>query len=858
MKVSLRKIISFLSFAFACCCLFSIGTFAAGKTRVIQTNDFSAFSEATADLNRKNGASGSQGTQEMDTSTYGTMRLIVKSKGPALDLTGYGADTVIQGPNGYYIVQFDSKKETETCMRQLSTNPNVEYVEPDSVVTVEDTEVGEEIDLSSESEESFSEVLGGEDSATAYSWGVAKIEANKYASYLKGLGKTQTIRVAVVDSGVWRSHSMLSGRVESSIGYDYVDNDSNPFNDGKGHGTHVAGTIVDCTPGLNVRIIAVRVLDNSGNGYSSDVGNGIRYAVDHGAKVINLSLGGGHSYYKDDAISYAISKGAVVVVSAGNDGRSIGTYCPAHITDCITVSAIDEDESLAWYSNYGSVVDVTAPGSNILSCGTSGYNSYVYMSGTSMAAPHVTAIAAMYRLYYPTAGPMKIQELVKRYCKDIGSSGKDNYYGYGLPKMSKAMTTKVTVGKTSLGTATAIGTSQVRLTWQKVSGAAGYYIYRKVPGGGWARIKAITSGSTTAYRDTNLQPGKKYIYTVRAYKKSGSTVYLGAYNTTGVSAITGLDTPALKSTTCVSYNSIRINWTPVKNAQGYRIYRRTSANGSWIRIGRITKQSSSSFVDTTAATGTKYYYTVRATCTYGNTMKFSGYNTTGVTGKAVLGTPQFTGRSVVYGQGVKLSWNKVPGATGYVIGRSTSANGTFVKVGAPSGSTTSLIDKDAGRYRYVYYRIRAYRTVGGKNVFGGFSNVISIYSSYYAIEATDYLSTQSIDVVNDATILVSKLEGMRMGYNRQYPDLYEVGEDITVGVNESSAENRVSVENQGNANLSLYGLKIGDDVSTVTRVLKENGFRAVSGQPYDYIRGDGTKLTITLQSGKLAAFGYYF
>lgn len=855
MKTWWKKLCWLLGTGFALSFLFSMGVFAASGTKVIQTDSFESFSKATADLKQNNAAS----SKEMyeDASPYATMRLIVKSKGPALNLTGYNAKTVVQGPEGYYIMQFGNKKDTEKCYRSLISNPNVKYVEPDGITSVNDMVESDEMEISSIEEMDSSEEA--ENSSDSYSWGVSRIEADKYASYLKSLNKTQTVNVAVVDSGVWRSHSMLSNRVYSNVGYDYVDNDSYPFNDGKGHGTHVAGTIVDCTPGLNVKIIAVRVLDDDGFGSHSDVGNGIRYAVNNGAKVINLSLGGGHSFYKDDAIEYAISKGVVVVVAAGNDGRSINDYCPAHITDCITVSALDSTNSLAWYSNYGSAVDVAAPGSDVLSCGTSGYNSYVYMSGTSMATPHVAAVAAMYRLMYPSVGPMKIQELVKRYVTDLGSSGKDNYYGYGMPKLSKAMEQKpVTVGKTSLGTATAIGTSEVRLTWKKVSGAAGYYIYRKVPGGSWSKIKTISSGSTTAYRDTNLQPGKKYIYTVRAYKKSGSKVYLGAYNTTGISAITGLETPALKSATSVSYNSVRVNWTPVKNAMGYRIYRRTSKNGTWVRVGRITKQSSSSFVDTTAVTGTKYYYTVRATCTYGNTMKLSGYNTTGVTGKAVLGTAKFTDYRVVAGKGVQLKWNQVPGATGYVIGRSTSANGTYTKVGAPSGSTTSLIDKNAGKYRYVYYRIRAYRKVNGKNVYGAFSPVISVYSYYYAVEATDYLNTKSADLVSDAMILTSKLEGMRSGYNKEYPDLYETGDNISVGVNKNGAEYRVEVQNNGNVGLAMYGLRIGDDSATVERVLKENGFKAVSGQPYDYMRSDGTKLTITFKNGQLAAFGYYF
>ncbi|MCI7814536.1 MAG: S8 family serine peptidase [Lachnospiraceae bacterium] len=851
MKISFKKISCFLGLGVVFSLLFSMGVFAAGQTRVIQTDTFEAFSEATSDLNHRNGA---QVQEVEDTSTYATMRLIVKSKGPSLDLTGYGAETVLVGPDGYYIMQFSTKQEAESCAKALKTNPNVQYVEADEVVSLDVEEVKEEDILSAASTESYS-ALGLEDSADANSWGVSKIEADTYAAYLKSSGKTQTIYVAVVDSGVYRYHEMLSSRVLSNVGWDYVDNDSNPFNDGKGHGTHVAGTIVDCTPGLNVKIIAVRVLDNSGSGYSSDVGNGIRYAADHGAKVINLSLGGGHSSYKDDAIEYAIAKGVVVVVSAGNDDKYIGTYCPAHITECITVSALDSDETIAWYSNYGSAVDVAAPGSDIKSCGTS-YSSYVYMSGTSMAAPHISAVAAMYRLEYPSVGPAKIQELVKRYTKDLGSTGFDNLYGYGMPKMSKAI--PVTVGKTTLGSATASGTSQIKVTWSKVSGASGYYVYRKLPGKTWTRVKDITSGSTTSYTDTGLKPGTKYIYTVRAYKKSGTTITLGSYNTTGVWAITGLATPTLKSATCVTYNSIRISWTPVAGAMGYRVYRRTSTTGSWALIGRITGQSSSSLVDQKAVTGTTYYYTVRATCAYDGTMKMSSYNTTGVKGKAVLGTPQFTNTSVVYGSGVKLTWSKVAGATGYVIGRSTSATGTYEKVGAVSGSTTSLIDTKVGRYRYAYYRIRAYRTINGKNVYSAFSPVISVYSGYYSIETTDYLSVDSVDVVNDAEILSSKIGGMRNGYNAKYPDLYEVGDSIAVGVNEDGAENRVEVKNTGNENVSIYGLKIGDDSTTVERVLKENGFRAVSGQLYNYIKADGTKLSITISNGKLAAFSYYF
>ncbi|MCI7814535.1 MAG: S8 family serine peptidase [Lachnospiraceae bacterium] len=851
MKISCKKISGFVGLGLAFLLLFSMGALAAGKTRVIQTDTFTAFSEATSDLNHRNGA---QVQESEDSSPYATMRLIVKSKGAALDLTGYGAETVLAGPNGYYIMQFNKKQETEKCEKALKTNPNVQYVESDRVVHLS-VEEGQEVQQKDLASNEISSVLEPDNSSDAYSWGVSEIEADKYASYLKSSGKTQTIYVAVVDSGVWRYHEMLSSRVVSNLGYDYVDNDSNPFNDGKGHGTHVAGTIVDCTPGLNVKIIAVRVLDDTGFGYNSDIANGIYYAVDHGAKVINLSLVGDDSFYQHDAISYALSKGVVVVAAAGNNSTYIGDYCPAHIPECITVSALDIYGSLADYSNYGETVDVAAPGTNVLSCGTSS-GSYIYMSGTSMATPHVSAVAAMYRLAYPTAGPVKIQELVKRYTKDLGTSGFDTWYGYGIPKMSKAI--PVTVERTRLESAQALGTSEVRITWAKASGATGYYVYRKLPGKTWQRIKDITSGSTTTYTDTGLKPGTKYIYTVRGYKKSGSTVTLGTYDAAGIWVITGLDTPTLKSATCETYNSIRISWTPVTAAMGYRVYRRTSATESWVLIGRITGQGSSSLVDKKAVTGTTYYYTVRATCTYDGTMKMSSYNSNGIQGKATLARPQFTASSIIPGAGIGLTWTKVDGATGYVVGRSTSPSGTYEKVGAVPASSTSLVDTKVERDCYVYYRVRAYRTINGKNVYSAFSPVITAYSAYYSIETTDYLNTHSVDIVNDATIFSYKIGGMKNGYNAKYPDLYEVGEGIAVGVNEESAENRVEVKNTGNQNVSIYGLTIGDDSITVERVLKENGFRAVSGEQYHYIKSDGTKLSITISNGKLAAFSYYF
>lgn len=519
--------------------VFSSQSFAQETTRMIQTNDFNSFSVATAKMIKEEGSS-VQVYGVRDTSTYASKRLIVKSRGGNLDLQNYGANTVIQGPSGYYVMQFATKQETESCMKKLQQRTDIEYVEPDGFDSVGELEISDEI----EADSLESAALSQTSNSSYHSWGVEHIDADQYAEYLKTTGKNTGIRVAVVDSGVWNGHSMLKSC--TTAGYDYVDGDNNPFNDGHGHGTHVAGTIIDCMPGLNVEILAVRVLADDGYGSHLNVANGIRYAADHGAKVINVSIGGGHSQYKDDAVLYAISKGAAVTIAAGNDSTDVSYSCPGHVEEGIVVAAIDENNTQTWFSNYGSSIDVAAPGQDILSCGITGANSYVWMSGTSMATPHVTAAAAMYRLCYPDAGPVKTQELVKRYCKDLGSSGWDQIYGNGVLQMSLAIPQKV-VESTTLGTATAIGTSQVKVTWNKISDVNGYRVYRKVPGGIWVRLKTIVGSSTTTYTDTSVEPGKKYTYTVRAYKQFGTEIVLGNFDTNGLTVITGLDTPTVKS-----------------------------------------------------------------------------------------------------------------------------------------------------------------------------------------------------------------------------------------------------------------------------------------------------------------------
>jgi thermitase len=243
-------------------------------------------------------------------------------------------------------------------------------------------------------------------------WGVRKVQADQ--AWPLWSPQAPTV-IAIIDTGVTLSHPDLSGKlhrdgVGSIVGYDFVNNDSDPADD-HGHGTHCAGiaaaqinngTGVSGIAGWsggpasdtsNTRIMPVKVLGSNGNGFLSAVANGIIFAADRGAKVISLSLGGTNSSTTlANAISYAWNKGCIIVAAAGNDSTSAMNY-PAAYPNVISVAATNSSDALAGFSNYGSWVTVAAPGESIYS--TYLNNGYAWMSGTSMATPMVAGEVAL-------------------------------------------------------------------------------------------------------------------------------------------------------------------------------------------------------------------------------------------------------------------------------------------------------------------------------------------------------------------------------------------------------------------------------------------------------------------------------
>ena len=228
------------------------------------------------------------------------------------------------------------------------------------------------------------------------SWGLDRVDSATLDDSYKYISEGAGEYVYVIDTGVYAGHSDFGGRVQS--GYDAV-NDGNGTNDCNGHGTHVSGTIAGNKYGVakSATIVAIRVLDCSGSGWTSSVVAGINWAIaSHpgGAGIINMSLGGLANSAVDTAVKAATDAGLVVVVAAGNSSDNACNYSPARAPSALTIGAIDRTNATAGYSNYGSCVDMWAPGSQITSAGISGSTSSATMSGTSMASPHVAGLAA--------------------------------------------------------------------------------------------------------------------------------------------------------------------------------------------------------------------------------------------------------------------------------------------------------------------------------------------------------------------------------------------------------------------------------------------------------------------------------
>ena len=399
-----RQVYNFISAVFLVLLLVDlipVGAAAEDKTEDAKTvfydcsDDQMSYGTQVAELIRQNGQAGAKGDTSSGAKrgeeTGGQTLFVVLCRAEEEfepDFAIWAPACVVAGPQNRYTLFFRSEKDAAAACEGLTKTEGIRYAEPDAEVTASGTET------------SF------------HSWGAARMNYGEYVDYTGQWGDG-SVTVAVIDSGVSR-HPLLTNRIMMG-GHDYVDNDNDSTNDLKGHGTNVAGVVADCTPGAAVGIYPIRVLNANGSGTVSNVANAVLEAAGAGVQVMNLSLEGaepGISSALDEAILDAVSAGVTVVIAAGNQGADTASYSPAHLTTAgaVVVGSVDADGGRSYFSNYGDSVDLYAPGRFIECASIEDDYSYKKVSGTSIAAPHISALSALLLLIHPGLSPAEIEQ----------------------------------------------------------------------------------------------------------------------------------------------------------------------------------------------------------------------------------------------------------------------------------------------------------------------------------------------------------------------------------------------------------------------------------------------------------------
>ncbi|MFD9735598.1 S8 family peptidase [Umezawaea sp. NPDC059074] len=390
--------------------------------------------------------------------------LVVYKKGVSADANALA--TRYQGKLGRSFTStiqgFSVRGLSEQQARRLAADPAVDYVEQDAIVRVQDTQ-------------------------TDPVWGLDRIDQRELPLDKKYTydNTASNVTAYVIDTGIRKSHSEFEGR--ASYGYDFVDNDSDA-SDCNGHGTHVAGTVAGKTYGVakKAKIVSLRVLGCDGSGSFEGIISAIDWVTANGVKpaVVNMSLGGnGSNATMENAVRKSIAAGFTYALAGGNSGQDACGFTPARTPEAITVGAVDQaGKRSVWNSsassNFGTCLDIWAPGTAIRSASYSSDTGYTEMGGTSMASPHVAGAAALYLGANPSATPKQVRDaLVANATKDLLTdikSGSPNlflYTGSGGQNPPNPPAGKLTAA-TSPASQT-IGNGQVGTTTVTVQGGSG-------------------------------------------------------------------------------------------------------------------------------------------------------------------------------------------------------------------------------------------------------------------------------------------------------------------------------------------------------------------------------------------------
>ncbi len=367
------------------------------------------------------------GEENGGASHYHKQQVVVKFKASPSEETWRTLKQELQASSvrqvGHTYLLESRQMTAEQMLEYLERRTDVEYAEPHYVyMTNGSTSVRSDL---------TSEELPNDYLFDAYQWNLPMIQTLSGWTISKGSGE---VIIGVLDTGVDLSHPDLTGRLVE--GANLVTPGFEPLDD-VGHGTHVAGVIsASVNNGEGIagmtwydKVMPVKVLGADGAGTTYSVAEGLIWAADHGAKVINMSLGNyADAQFLHDAIRYAYERDVVLIAATGNDNTSDPGY-PAAYPEVLAVSAVDDQRNRAPFSNYGDYVDVVAPGVSIAS--TYPHNQYAALSGTSMASPHAAALAALIRAVNPALRNDEVMDMMRSTAIDLGAPGRDPLYGYG-------------------------------------------------------------------------------------------------------------------------------------------------------------------------------------------------------------------------------------------------------------------------------------------------------------------------------------------------------------------------------------------------------------------------------------------
>jgi type VII secretion-associated serine protease mycosin len=387
--------------------------------------------------------------ENRDTPRYAN-RMVVKFKSGATEgqirsvRTRFRLSSIREiGELGISCLSLPAGANTTSTIAALQSQPGVAYAEPDFIFS-------SPTPVRSTSTRKRHVAAATTDPELSQQWGMMKIGMPKV--WQTNAGRVDVI-VAVVDTGVDLRHPDLAPNLVP--GYNVLPDASGPDDD-HGHGTHVSGIIAAAANnGIGIagvaphcKIMPVKVLGADGKGDTQNIVAGIVWAANHGAKVINMSLGGtGGSRALMEAVQYAQSKDVVCVAAMGNDGKNSQEY-PGGYPGVIAVGATDEQDQITDFSNFGSWISVCAPGQDILSTLPTHIvtvnreegkeTSYDSMDGTSMASPFVAGVAALIRSQFPNLTAAQVKQRIERTSDDLGPAGFDVHFGFGRVNAARA------------------------------------------------------------------------------------------------------------------------------------------------------------------------------------------------------------------------------------------------------------------------------------------------------------------------------------------------------------------------------------------------------------------------------------